>query len=160
MPEVFNPALQFSTLLLLFYSDTNKLPICTSSNEFYFLSEQLHKIWISPNSLHQTKEETFPIYWVIQDLSMLEKCFFKWVFQQKQLTYHFSSDRISNTSSAPNPDCPLTPGFVLLYRQTGQRDQSPGSPLPLGLTMPVTLWGHAHLHAHIKASKQCCYLQE
>lgn len=64
------------------------LSMCTSSGEVNFLKEWLHRMGMSPNSLHQTKEQKFQIYLVMQiSLSMVEKYFLKWVFQQKLLTF-------------------------------------------------------------------------
>lgn len=69
MPEVSQHWPSNFTLSLLLHLYINKLPTCTSPSEVYFLKEQLHKMRISPNSLHQ-KEQKFQIYWVMQDFTI------------------------------------------------------------------------------------------
>lgn len=68
-------------------------------------------------------------------LSMLEKGFLKWVFQKKQLVYHFFN-RISSSSSALNL---LPPTFVLLYRHK-KAGTKPGQPCPSSTGIWLCMW--------------------
>lgn len=63
----------------------------------------------------------------------------------KQLTYHFCSESISNTTSAPNPGCPLIPGFVLLYREQDSWLKDQAALLPR-MPVRVTLSEGAHIY--------------
>lgn len=86
---------------------------------------------ISPNSLnHHSKISDFR--WCKISLSMLEWCFLIWKSWKKQLIYLLRGNTRNKTSLAPNSPInrkyPLTPTFVLLYRN--KKDSSkPGKQL-------------------------------
>lgn len=72
---------------------------CISLNEVYFLKEWLHKMGMPPNSLNQKTKNFRFIGWRKISLSILERCFLKWLFQEQKLICFLHRNRRNNTSS-------------------------------------------------------------